>query len=82
MIYGDNDALNKLGPRIKVVGVGGGGGNAVNRMVENDVKGVEFVAFNTDSQDLADSKAVLLMVRVPSCCSTVISSPASMFKVL
>lgn len=30
-------------PIIKVVGVGGGGGNAVNRMIENDVKGVEFV---------------------------------------
>ena len=34
--------------QIKVVGVGGGGGNAINRMVDAGVKGVEFVAVNTD----------------------------------
>ncbi len=39
-------------PIIKVVGVGGGGGNAINRMIENDVKGVEFITINTDSQVL------------------------------
>mgnify|MGYP003299323412 CR=1 FL=1 len=44
-------------PIIKVVGVGGGGGNAVNRMIENDVKGVEFVTINTDSQVLRLSKS-------------------------
>ena len=43
--------------RIKVIGCGGGGGNAVNRMVEAGLRGVEFVAVNTDAQDLADSKA-------------------------
>ena len=37
---------------MKVVGVGGGGGNAVNRMIECDVKGVEFIAVNTDAQTL------------------------------
>ena len=37
---------------IKVVGVGGGGTNAVNRMVEAGVKGVEFIAVNTDRQAL------------------------------
>ena len=37
---------------MKVVGVGGGGGNAVNRMIECDVKGVEFIAINTDAQTL------------------------------
>ncbi|MBE7063550.1 MAG: cell division protein FtsZ [Ruminococcaceae bacterium] len=42
---------------IKVVGVGGGGGNAVNRMIENGIRGVEFVAINTDKQALACSKA-------------------------
>ncbi|MCD8199782.1 MAG: cell division protein FtsZ [Coriobacteriaceae bacterium] len=42
---------------IKVVGVGGGGGNAVNRMVEAGVKGVEFVAINTDRQALLMSDA-------------------------
>ena len=44
-------------PIIKVVGVGGGGGNAVNRMIENDVKGVSFVVINTDAQVLRLSKA-------------------------
>ena len=39
---------------IKVVGIGGGGTNAVNRMVEAGVKGVEFIAVNTDAQALAD----------------------------
>ena len=43
--------------KIKVVGVGGGGNNAVNRMVEAGVKGVEFVAINTDKPALASSAA-------------------------
>jgi len=43
--------------RIKVVGVGGGGGNAVSRMVESKIKGVDFVAVNTDAQDLHHSAA-------------------------
>jgi cell division protein FtsZ len=43
--------------RIKVIGCGGGGGNAINRMVEAGLRGVEFIAINTDAQDLADSKA-------------------------
>jgi len=42
---------------IKVVGVGGGGTNAVNRMVESGVRGVEFIAANTDSQALQESEA-------------------------
>jgi cell division protein FtsZ len=42
---------------IKVIGVGGGGGNAVNRMIEAGVKGVEFIAINTDKQALYLSKA-------------------------
>ena len=40
---------------IKVIGVGGGGGNAVNRMVESGLSGVEFVAMNTDQQALLNS---------------------------
>lgn len=44
-------------PILKVVGVGGGGGNAVNRMIENDVRGVEYIAVNTDCQVLRLSKA-------------------------
>ncbi|WP_026895199.1 cell division protein FtsZ [Clostridiisalibacter paucivorans] len=43
--------------RIKVIGVGGGGNNALNRMIEEDVKGVEFIAVNTDRQALHSSKA-------------------------
>ena len=43
--------------QIKVVGVGGGGSNAVNRMVESGLKGVEFIAINTDKQALYSSKA-------------------------
>tara|TARA_B110000977_G_scaffold194291_1_gene270638 strand:+ start:330 stop:1499 length:1170 start_codon:yes stop_codon:yes gene_type:complete len=46
---------------IKVVGVGGGGGNAVKHMIENNVEGVEFICANTDSQALSDieSRTVL-----------------------
>ncbi|ADL12293.1 cell division protein FtsZ [Acetohalobium arabaticum] len=42
---------------IKVVGVGGGGNNAINRMIESQLKGVEFVAINTDAQALVSSAA-------------------------
>ncbi len=46
---------------IKVIGVGGGGGNAVKHMIENDVEGVDFICANTDAQALSDieSKTVL-----------------------
>ena len=44
-------------PPITVVGVGGGGCNAVNRMIADEIRGVEFVAVNTDNQQLADSQA-------------------------
>ena len=44
--------------RIKVVGVGGAGGAAINRMVEAGIEGVEFIAVNTDAQALQNSKAV------------------------
>lgn len=47
------------GVQIKVVGVGGGGGNAVDRMVRSGVQGVEFVAINTDRQALARSQATV-----------------------
>jgi cell division protein FtsZ len=43
--------------RIKVVGVGGGGGNAVNRMVDSGLSGVEFVSINTDAQALGSNRA-------------------------
>jgi cell division protein FtsZ len=44
-------------PKIKVVGVGGGGGNAVNTMITNDLQGVEFVVANTDAQALRANKS-------------------------
>jgi cell division protein FtsZ len=43
--------------RMKVVGVGGGGGNAVNRMIDEALEGVEFISMNTDAQALLNSKA-------------------------
>lgn len=43
--------------RIRVVGVGGSGSNAINHMVNSNVKGVEFIAINTDAQDLHHSRA-------------------------
>src|SRR6195256_1440617 len=43
--------------RMKVVGVGGGGGNAVNRMIEEHLEGVEFISVNTDAQALMQSKS-------------------------
>ncbi len=45
------------GAVIKVIGVGGGGNNAVNRMIEHGVQGVDFIAVNTDAQALENSKA-------------------------
>ena len=48
---------NDYGVNIKVIGVGGGGSNAVNRMIASDVKGVEFIAINTDKQALRKSVA-------------------------
>ena len=49
--------LRELKPRILVVGVGGAGGNAINAMIDAGMQGVEFVAVNTDAQDLKMSKA-------------------------
>ena len=45
------------GAKIKVVGIGGGGGNAVNRMIDTGISGVEFIAVNTDVQALNNNKA-------------------------
>ncbi|MBR4237305.1 cell division protein FtsZ [bacterium] len=55
-MFGDYDQYGERAI-IKVFGVGGGGCNAVDRMIENGVKGVEFVSINTDSQALRNSKA-------------------------
>lgn len=53
----DTDISSNYLAVIKVVGVGGGGTNAVNRMIEEGIRGVEFVAINTDAQALAISDA-------------------------
>ena len=45
------------GPRIKVIGVGGGGGNAINNMIERGIAGVEFLVANTDIQALGANRA-------------------------
>ncbi|MDB0046924.1 cell division protein FtsZ [Candidatus Pelagibacter sp.] len=49
--------IKELQPRLLVVGVGGAGGNAINEMIDSGLQGVEFIAVNTDAQDLKLSKA-------------------------
>ena len=51
------DDAQEAGAIIKVIGVGGGGSNAVNHMIEEGVNGVEFIVANTDVQALDKSKA-------------------------
>lgn len=51
------DTASMQGAIIKVIGVGGGGGNAINRMIDEGLTGVEFIAANTDIQALSSSKA-------------------------
>ena len=47
----------RVGANLKVIGIGGGGGNAINRMIETRIEGVEFIGVNTDLQALSNSKA-------------------------
>ncbi|PAT38905.1 cell division protein FtsZ [Vandammella animalimorsus] len=56
----DNESFTQ-GTRIKVLGVGGGGGNAVQHMIENNVQGVEFICANTDAQALSRSSAARII---------------------
>ena len=49
--------IKELQPRLLVMGVGGAGGNAINGMIDSGLQGVEFIAVNTDAQDLKHSKA-------------------------
>ncbi len=62
------DELTPFQARIKVVGVGGGGGNAVNRMIEVGVEGVEFIAMNTDAQVLERSLSPIKLQLGPTVC--------------
>ena len=59
LLFEDNNASHFA--KIKVIGVGGGGSNAVNRMIGNNLTGVEFAAVNTDLQALSSSKAETLL---------------------
>ena len=59
-MFGYDEGLDQ-NARIKVVGVGGGGNNAVNRMIEEGLEGVEFIALNTDAQALQYSHAGITM---------------------
>jgi cell division protein FtsZ len=59
MLEFDNEAENTKGPVIKVVGVGGGGGNAINTMIDGGIDGVDFVVANTDCQVLETSQATI-----------------------
>ena len=58
----EQDIAMDYGVRIKVVGVGGGGNNAINRMIAAGVKGVDFIAINTDKQALRRCKATTQLV--------------------
>ena len=51
------DDIRDQKARIKVLGVGGAGGNAVNRMITSGMEGVDFIAINTDFQDLDTNHA-------------------------
>ena len=55
--FSDIQPVRDDSPSIKVVGVGGGGGNAINRMIQSGVQGVDFIVANTDLQDLRKSHA-------------------------
>ena len=55
--YEENNNMMDGTALIKVIGVGGAGNNAINRMIESGIKGVEFIAVNTDRQALQISKA-------------------------
>ena len=64
MSFGNNlnfdqskDILPSQGAKIEVIGVGGGGSNAVNRMIDSDLEGVSFRVLNTDAQALLQSSA-------------------------
>ncbi len=52
-----HEAVESVPAKIKVIGVGGGGGNAVNRMIDSQLRGIEFIAANTDLQALAKCRA-------------------------
>ena len=57
-----NDFSDDTVVNIKVIGIGGGGNNAINRMVRSNLQGVEFIAINTDKQQLVTAEGKTLQV--------------------
>ena len=55
---------SRVGARLKVIGVGGAGGNAINRMIDEGLKGVDFIAVNTDVQDLYKIKEPAITLQI------------------
>ena len=64
--------IKELQPRLLVMGIGGAGGNAINEMIDNGMQGVEFIAVNTDAQDLKHNYrkygAIWSNIRKTICC--------------
>ena len=58
--------IKELKPRILVLGIGGAGGNAINGMIESGLQGVEFIAVNTDAQDLRLSPVSYTHLTLPT----------------
>jgi cell division protein FtsZ len=68
MIELEFDETRERGPRIKVIGVGGGGGNAINNMIERGISSVEFIVANTDCQAL-DANAAEIKLQLGQGCT-------------
>ena len=62
------DSLAEQKANLKVIGVGGAGGNAVNRMIQAGMKGVDFMVINTDAQDLENNAAEGCPAEYPVVC--------------
>jgi len=60
------DESEMVPAKIKVIGMGGGGGNAVNRMIDSRMRGIEFIGANTDLQALRKCKASIKLQLGPS----------------
>ncbi len=57
-----DDVLDDTVVKIKVIGIGGGGNNAISRMIANNMRGVEFISMNTDKQQLSKAKGEVLQI--------------------
>jgi len=71
------DTNYESGVNIKVIGIGGGGNNAVNHMIDSNIKGVDFMAINTDKQALMQSNASIKIAIGSAFSCTYHDSPVS-----